>query len=254
MAVARGVAGTPVMVAHAPACACLDPSTVRLLPMCGIVGYVGPNAERQAPGRRDGGPAPTRVPRLRLRRASRCSTATARRHPQAGRQAGNLTAALDAEPAARRPAPASATPAGPPTAARPTPTPTRTWRRRRQARPDPQRHHRELRRAQGRAPGRGRHVPLARPTPRSRPLLLGPRRTTQHRRPDRGDARGRQPPRRRLHAARRARGPARRRRRRPPQLARSSSASATARTSSAPTSPPSSSTPARRWSSARTRS
>ena len=116
-----------------------------------------------------------------------------------------------------------------------------------------QRHHRELRRAAGRARGRRPRPAAPRPTPRSRPTCSSAR-CSSRRRPDHRDAAVCRRLDGRLHAGRRRRRGSGPRRRRPPQLARSSSGSARARTSSAPTSPPSSSTPARRSSSARTRS
>ena len=185
--------------------------------MCGIVGYVGPERRRQGARRRDGGPAPAGVPRVRL---GRCGPGRRRRrrHREARRQAGQPGRGARARSRCR---PSSdrhrAHPLGHPRRPHRRQRPPAPRRRRRQAGPDPQRHHRELRRAQGRAAGRRAWPSCPRPTPRS-PRTCWPRRLRQDRRPDRGHARGRAPARRRLHAAGRARRRARRGRRRPPQL------------------------------------
>ena len=98
---------------------------IGLLPMCGIVGYVGLAA---GAGRRRRGSPAAGVPGLRLRRGR----AGHRRRGSPRRSApGSSPTSTRRWRTTRCPRlrPASATPAGPPTAPRTTATPTRTWGR-----------------------------------------------------------------------------------------------------------------------------
>ena len=218
-------------------------------PMCGIVGYVG---EKQAQDVVIEG-----LRRLEYRGYDSAGIAlVADGHGSRGRKrAGklaNLEKALADDAAARRPRPASATPAGPPTARPTTSTPTPTsatragsrWCTTGSSRTSP------TLRAEVEAAG----DELLSETDTEIAAHLLETGAGRRRRPDRRDAA-------RSAGGSRARSRwspstprTRRASSRPGVTPRWSSGSARARTSSAPTSRRSSSTPARRWSSGRTRS
>ena len=197
-----------------PACAWQGPSAVRLQPMCGIVGYVGPDVDGKALDVVMEGLA-----RLEYRGYDSAGVALVDGdHVATRKRAGklaNLVSAIGQEPL-----PPSSTGIGHTrwaTHGGPTDVNAHPHRGGDDGKlaADPQRHHRELPRPPGRPAGRRRDLPV-RDRHRGRRPAAGPG-LRQDRRPDRGHARGRRRPARRLHPAGRARRPARGGRRRPPQ-------------------------------------